>query len=238
MKTGEEIRTFKDNYNTLVKNATYFKSTMHKHHCIVCNLPKDLKLMINKKLLNGENERALSLYLMEQYPEIFKDERNTIRCLKSHKEYLPMLLDDVLVKNIFKRARSIIENRNMNDLNEVEKAEIIASIEEEIVKEYADMENHRISILNVLFKETLPLFLTRLHTELVEGKARDIKEITDASNTIMKITSMLSINENALDKEEDNTGNYLEMEKNNKTDTKSNILSLTDRIKETVEKAK
>lgn len=236
MRTSDS-KEFRENYNKLVEDATYYKTAMHKFHCKICHLPKDLRLMIDKKILAGEQLRPLTFWLLEQYPEIFDDERNTTTSLRRHKEYLPLLLDDVLVKSIFKRARQIIDNKDLALMGEEEKAEIIANIEDELIKEYADMESHRLSILNVLFKETLPLFLTRLHQELVEGKSRDVKEITDASNTIMKITSMLSINENTL--EEDNNKSFLEQENDNnsKEGTKDKILSLTNIIEERVKKA-
>jgi len=237
MKSTDDIvnsELFKEKYNDLVDKSSYYKTTMHKAHCKICKGDKELRDKLNQKLLNGESARTLTYYLLEMYPDIFNDERNTMRCLNAHREYLPMLLDDVLVKSVFQRARSIIENKDLNDMADIEKAQLIAQIEDQLVKEYSDMESHRISILNVLFKETLPLFLTRLHTEIVTGKARDVKDLTDASNTIMKITTMLSIKEDSNEKEDD-TSSFLEMEAQT-GNTKNKVLSLADKLKETTER--
>jgi Flp pilus assembly CpaE family ATPase len=78
-----------------------------------------------------------------------------------------------------------------------------------------------------MFNETIPLLLTRLHDEILNGKARDVKDLTDASQVVLKMTSMLSIKEDNFEKS--TTEELIEYDLN--VDTKSNILSLADKIK-------
>lgn len=216
-----------EHYNNFVENSTYYNSILHNKKCKICKLPTKIKQYINKMILSGEELQIIARYLNEQFPDYFKDDENTNKVIRRHKKYLPQLLDDVFVKNIFARAKHILENKDIDNLDEIEKAKLINEVELEVMKEYQDIEHERFSMLHVMFNETIPLLLTRLHDEILSGKARDVKDLTDASQVILKMTAMLSVKEEGIEK---NTTEELRDYDLN-SDTKSNILSLADKIK-------
>ena len=225
-----KIEEFPDKVNKFINDQTkYYRSSIHWKYCQICHLPANVKTKINKMLLSGEPMANIELYIVKTYPEIFHDRPKLHTTLINHRKYLPYLLEDVAIKTIFKRARHFIENKDLTTMDNDEKARLISDIEEEIIKEYEDIENDRISMLNLLFKETVPLMLTRLHHEIVQGKAADIKYITDASQVIWKISaSMISHGAKTNDTEEDIDYDSLDEKPSN--NNRQNILSLTDKI--------
>lgn len=216
-----------ESYNSFVENSTYYNSLLHSTKCKICKLPNKIKQYINKMILSGEETSIIARYLSEQFPDYFKDNEATNVTIRRHKKYLPQLLEDVFVKNIFARAKHLLENKDIDNLDEIEKAKLINEVELEVMKEYETIEHERFSMLHVMFNETIPLLLTRLHDEILNGKARDVKDLTDASQVVLKMTSMLAIKEDNFEKS--TTEELIEYDLN--VDTKSNILSLADKIK-------
>lgn len=222
---------FDSDYESFMKNTVYYQSKNHSKFCKICKLPKEIRKSIDKKLLAGENPATIATYLQTHYPDMLTNPKNYYKMVKTHLKYLPGLLDDVQVKSIFKRARSIIENRNINDMTPDEKAQAISEIEAEICKEYQDVENERISMLNLLFKDIIPLMLERLEQEITVGQARDVKDITSATETIWKISNaMAAANIQEEDKKEDEVDFSKLDETGNGKNTNKKILSLADKI--------
>lgn len=222
---------YEERYQEFINNTKYYKTSMHSKYCKICKLPKDERNKIDAKILNGEDPRIIVSYLHSEHPDIFRNHDNTSTKVKNHIKYLPYLLEDVAIKHIFKRARAIIENKDISALNPNEKAKIITEIENEIIKEYEDLENERLSMLNFLFKETMPMILERLHREIIDGKAREIKDIAEAGNIIFKLTTAMSVkgvNSGKEEKEEKVDFSNIEGDSNT---SKENVLSLTERIK-------
>lgn len=226
-----EHADYQEKLGNLIDNSGYYKTSLHKKYCKICNLPKNARTNINKNILNNIDESVLVDYLLDTYPEIFTARDNTLRCVRSHREYLPAIIDDVQIKSIFKRAKDILKDVNYDDLMNKDKAEIITKIEEELIQEYSDCEADKLSLLTNLFRETLPMMLSRLHEEIVSGSSKDIKAITEATNTVLKVTSALS---GAVFNEDEKELKYYD--ESGKKSSKDNILSLSDRINKAVGK--
>ena len=225
---------FDDNFTKFVKNSGYYKSHLHSRDCRICKLPKKIREKVDIMLLEKADYLQIQLYLTEQFPKIFKTTSHLKELIESHKSYLPYMLEDVAIKTIFKRAKYLLDNKNIHDLSATEKAKLITDIESELIKEYGDVENERISLVNVLFKETMPMILTRLHASIIEGSAKDIKLLTEASNMVFKMSTAmaaynLSTNIKEDEKPEEMDFSKLDEEQEN-SNYKKNVLSLTDRI--------
>jgi hypothetical protein len=226
---------FDDNFTNFIKNSGYYKSYLHTRSCRICKLPKKIREKIDIMILEDSDHLKIQLYLTEQFPKIFKSTNHLKDLIDSHKKYLPYMLEDTAIKTIFKRARYIVENKNIEDLTAKEKAKMISEIEAELIKEYSDMENERISLVNVMFKETMPLILTRLHASIVEGTAKEIKTLTEASNMVFKMSTAMaasnlstkSIDEESIKPEE---VDFSKLDEEPEETLKSNVLSLTERI--------
>ena len=226
---------FDDNFTKFVNNSGYYKSQLHSKTCKICNLPKKIREHVDIMLLEDSTHLQVELYLTEQFPNIFKTTSHLKERIDAHKSYLPYMLEDVAIKTIFKRAKYLLDNKNIDDLTNKEKARLVSDVEAELIKEYSDLENERISIVNVMFKETMPMLLTRLHASIIEGSSKDIKLLTEASNILFKIsTAMAASNlsgEIKVDEKEDVDFSKLDEEPESTGNYKKNVLSLTDKIK-------
>lgn len=214
--------TFDEKYRELLETSTYYKSNLHRGKCRICKLPEKIKNHINEMILYGDSYNVIRTYLMEQHGNIFDEHRATRVCIKSHAEYLPLLLDDVQIKTIFKRARYILENNNIDDLEPDEKAKVISDVEKELIKEYENIENDKQSVLAVLFKETIPLMMTRLNKTIIDGKPKEILDISNAGNIMLKMGTALT---SYVEKEDSNLDYIKES-----SDVNENVLSLTEKI--------
>lgn len=212
-----------------IDSSNYYKTSMHVRRCKICQLPPAIKTKLNKMILDGVDYGILEHYLLEQFPTIFNS-KFLPKTIESHKKYLPYLISDVQIKSIFKRARSIIENKNIDMMDNNEKAQLITEIENEIISEYSDIENERISLLNVLFKEILPMMVSRLQDEIISGKAKDIKDVTDASTAVWKLTTAMAAAGATIKEEEKEEVDFSKLDLENSKDTKSKVVSLRDSI--------
>lgn len=219
--------TIKNQYLNFIESSTYYKTTLHKPSCKICKLPPKIRLKINELLLSGQDYKSIRAVLFGYDPNTFCDESNTNKSLKAHAEYLPLLLEDALVKKMFTRARHLIDNKDLNTMSENEKAKVINDIEVEMMKEWETHEHERNSLVNMMYKETLPLLMTRLHNTIIGGKATDVEKLTKSSETILKITSVLA-NAQVMT---DLSNNEDEENKEVTPDLKKDVISLADRIK-------
>lgn len=220
---------WENKYYEFINNTKYYKTSMHSKYCKICKLPRKERNIIDAKILNGEDPRVIVSYLHAHHKDVFFDKNNTSTKVQNHIKYLPYILEDVAIKHIFKRARHIIENKDISALDGKEKAKIITDIENEIIKEYEDLENERLSMLNMLFKETMPMLLERLHQVIVDGKPKDIKDVAEAGNIVFKLTTAMSVKGvNSGKEEEEEKIDFSNMEKSS---DKEKVLSLTERIK-------
>lgn len=221
-----------ENIMGFIEKSTYYKTSLHMQNCRICKLPRVSRIKIDEMILNGTEFRIIKGYLVEQYPAIFKDEQNghVIGCVRKHAEYLPYLLDDVQVKTIFKKARDMLKDVNFDNLNSQEKAVTISKIESEMMKEYSDMEHERMSLLHVMFRQTLPMMMERLNDTILGGKTKEINDLANASNTIFKITTALSMPTTSIDdRKEEGIADDRTISSNEK------IVSLADKIKQATE---
>lgn len=227
---------FDENYNDFISKTDYYQVHKHKNTCTICKLPKQILETVNKKLLSGENPDAVATYLYTHYPEMIKSRKDNFqKSVRRHVKYLPKLIDEVNIKSIFQRARKLIENKDIENMNPDEKAKLITEIELELCKEYNDVENERISMMNVLFKNIMPLMLERLQHEIVAGEARSVSDISKATEVMWKISSAMAATGIVEEKEEKEI-NFNELdETGNGKGTKKKILSLTDRISKAVD---
>ena len=226
---------FDDNFTNFIKNSGYYKSYLHTKNCRLCKLPKKIREKIDIMILENADNLKIQLYLTEQFPKIFKSTNHLKDLIESHTKYLPYMLEDTAIKTIFKRAKYIVENKNIDDLTAKEKARMISDIEAELIKEYSDMENERVSLVNVMFKETMPLILTRLHASIIEGSAKEIKTLTEASNMVFKMSTAMAasnMSTKAIDEEsiKQDEVDFSKLDEEPGEDLKSNVLSLTERI--------
>lgn len=176
-----------------LNSTSYYYTRLHTKKCRICKLPENHKKVINRMLLEGKSTTVVGTYLIQRFPHIFSDFEHLSMTIQKHAEYLPLLISDVEVKSIFTRARYILEKKDFADMTEVEKAETISEIEKEIIQEYGDIERERMSMLKVMFDETLPMMLMRLNAEVEHGTARDIRDITEASKSMLQMASVLAM---------------------------------------------
>jgi hypothetical protein len=236
-KIQEIADTFADKYQTFIAKSGYYNTSLHTRKCKICSLPEKERMHVNKLIMEGFSPDIIITYLVDAHPDMFT-KQYTGKILQRHKNYLPYIIGDVNIKTIFARAKHIIEKKDLDNLTIDERVRLITDIEEEIVKEYASMENERISLLNVLFKETLPLIMTRLNESIIKGSYKEIKYITESSNIILKMSTAmaaygLDINGKNTDKKEPDTINVNEIDEE-KGNIKENVVSLTDRINKAV----
>ena len=197
---------FDEKYSTFIASSGYYKTALHQRRCPICRLPKKIREKINSMLLNGVDYSAIEMYLVEQFPGVFNTRRAKGQ-IDAHKNYLPFIVDDIMVKSIFKRARAIVENKDIESMTDDEKIRAITDIEEELIKEYADLEGDRLSMINVLFKEILPMMISRLQNEIIGGTTKGIKEVADASNVMFKLsTAMASFGAISDEKSDEDSG--------------------------------
>lgn len=230
---------FEQRYDKLVKNAGYYKTHLHMNKCKICQLPDGkIKEKINQMILDNCSISTISLFLKDQYPDIFQtDPKYTI---EKHRKFLPFLLSDVKIKSIFKRARNILNNVDLYELSSVEKAKLITEIEAKLVEEFGEIEDERISLIKALFSETLPLMVARLNESIVDGYGKEIKYLADASSAVVKMSTALSSfhtgigieDEEKNDKE--NSINFDELDEDNPGEIKNNVISLADSINKAV----
>ena len=226
----KELKDLK--FSEFIENSGYYQTSMHSRYCRICRLPPKVKQKINQMILDGIDYGIIETYLLDQFPEVFKGIKHLKRTIDSHKKFLPFLIEDVKIKSIFKRARYIIENKDTNNISNSERVKIITEIENELIKEYSDIENERISLLNVLFKDTLPLMISRLQEEIVMGKPKDVKDLTDASNVLWKLTTAMATVDSIEKKEEKEEVDFSGLdEEPTVKGTKAKIVSLADNIK-------
>lgn len=229
--TNFEMDYLEDKISKFIHSSNYYGTFYHSKGCQICKMPKVEKDRINELLLKGKGIQDVKEFVMTEYGNMF-DPANVERCIRQHGKYLPYLLEDVTYKSIFKRAKKHLEDKNPNDLSDTEKLEVISKIEEEIIKEYSSFEYEKMSLMNVFYKETFPLLMTRLHNEIVEGKAKDIRDITEASQTILKMSSVMNqaVSISNVKDEEDQEPNFSKIDEKPESSTKEKIVSLTEKI--------
>ena len=219
----------------------YYNAYLHQKYCKLCNLPEKVREKLNEMILSGKPNNVIKLFLLEQFPDYFSGQRIN-KQIENHRKYLPLLINDVKFKSIFKRAKHITDNLNEFELSDIEKAKVITEIESKLMEEYSDIENERISLVNVMFKEMMPLIVTKLRQSIISGSPKEIKYITDSSSALFRMSKEIAeynINSIKEEKEEEKPLDFDTIEENNSTqddmDTiKSNVVSLRDKIDEAI----
>lgn len=239
----KELTDYQTKLNKFINTSNYYGTLFHPKQCQICNMPKEDKEKVNNLILKDVGIQYVKTYLLAEYPDEF-DPANVERCIRQHSKYLPYLLEEVKYKSMFKRAKRHLEEceKSTDELSNLEKIQIISKIEEEIIKEYSSFEDERMSIMNVFYKNTLPLLMTRLHNDIVSGKAKDIRDITLSSESIFNILEKMSkfksiaqVDDSKTEKESELDLNKINENPKDNQSTKENILSLTDRIAKATE---
>ena len=230
-----DLKDMENKFQQFTSSSNYYGTLMHPKTCKICKLPRKYLNNINEMLLKGTPQAHVGQMLLEEYPDDFSQD-NISRSVRQHAKYLPYLLEETTYKSMFKRAKRHLKDKNLDTMPVEEKLKIISQIEEEIIKEYSNMEFERISLMNVFYKETLPLMLTRLHNEIVAGEPKGIRDITLASEAVVKMSQIINNAPSIANEEKPLDYNEYDENKNpNEQENKEKIVSLTDKINKATE---
>lgn len=232
-----KITEYQNKLSKFIDSSNYYGTLMHPKQCQICKMDREERLKIDNLLLKDAGIQTVKLYLLDVYPGEF-DPANVERCIRQHKKYLPYLLEEIKYKSMFRRAREHLADlkKSPDEMTMIEKLELLTELEEEILKEYANFENERMSLINVFYKETFPLLMTRLHNEIISGQAKNIRDVTLASETIFKMADSISKATSighVEDKEKEL--NFNNIDEKPIPSTKEKIVSLTEKINKATE---
>lgn len=221
-----------------INDHSYYRVRIHRAKCPICAFTSKIREFVNKKILRGDSIESIIDYILKKHPIYDEDDRaNFDFIIRSHAEYLELLLEDILTKSMFKSARESLKDVDLDDLRMNDKAKLIKKVEEDMLIETDNLDDEKLSISKSLVNDTLPLLIGRFNKELKQGTPQGIRLLSNSLS--MTLDSITELNkkpkDNKTTKTKDENKEVDEMELLEiDSNRKEKIVSLSDRIQRAV----
>lgn len=220
---------------------SYYRIRLHRLNCPVCSFPLEMRKYINIKLFKGVcSFTELGNYIIKKHPLYDDKQYDLVEILQKHKMYNEFLLEDIKHKSIFNRVKYLMKDKEyLEELAPHDKSRLVTQIEKELLIEYYDYKDEKLSLLKAITTNTLPLLVNRINTELKIGTARAIKELTNSLSLTIDTIKELENDKNKLKSKDskDNKNNENEDDSGMElldidSSRKEKIISLSDKIQQ------
>lgn len=219
-----------------INDHSYYRVRIHRAKCPICAFTSKIKEFTNKKILRGDSIESITDYILKKHPIYDEDDRDNFNfIIRSHAEYLELLLEDILTKSMFKSIRESLKDVDLDDLKMNDKVKLIKKVEDDMLLESDNLDDEKLSISKSLINETLPLLIGRFNKEIKQGMPQSIKLLSNSLS--MTLDSITELNKKPKDtsktKEEDKEVDEMELLEIDSS-RKEKIVSLSDRIQQAV----
>lgn len=219
-----------------INDHSYYRVRIHRAKCPICAFTSKIKEFVNKKIIRGDSIESITDYILKKHPIYDEDDRENFNfIIRSHAEYLELLLEDILTKSMFKSIRESLKDVDLDDLKMNDKVKLIKKVEDDMLLESDNLDDEKLSISKSLVNETLPLLIGRFNKEIKQGVPQSIKLLSNSLS--MTLDSITELNKKPKDtsktKEEDKEVDGMELLEIDSS-RKEKIVSLSDRIQQAV----
>jgi len=219
-----------------INDQTYYRIRIHRAKCPICAFTNKIREFTNKKIIRGDSIESIIDYILKKHPIYDEDDRDNFNfIIRSHAEYLELLLDDILTKSMFKSVRDLVKDIDIETIRMNDKLKLIHKVEDNMMLEGDNLEDEKISVTKALVNETLPLLIGRFNKEIVHGNAQAIRLLSNSLS--MTLDSITDLNKNIKQNSNDENKPIDEMELLEIDSTrKDKVISLSDKIQQALGK--